>query len=107
MNEQTIILSFLIVAIGFTLFLYIWKVKKEMEYKKDERWQLIQLKAIKIANCLNYILILFVAIADTVLLFSDIRITLTLDRFFLYIVLFVGLHNMIESFALRYFDKRL
>ncbi|WP_279233071.1 hypothetical protein [Clostridium niameyense] len=42
MNEQTIILFFLIVGTGITLFLYVWKAKKDIDYKKDERWQLIQ-----------------------------------------------------------------
>jgi len=107
MNEQTIILFFLIVGTGITLFLYLWKAKKEIEYKKDERWQLIQNKANNAANYLNYFLIIFLAVGDTVLLFSDIQITLTLNRVFTYGILFIGLRNAIEMFALRYFDKRL
>ena len=39
MNEQITILFFLIVGMGITLFLYLWKAKKEVDYKKDERWQ--------------------------------------------------------------------
>ena len=42
MNEQTIILFFLIVSLGVTLSLYIFKAKKQMNYMGDERWEMIQ-----------------------------------------------------------------
>ena len=45
MNEQTIILIFLVMALGITLWLYILKAIKQVNYKGDERWKLIQLKA--------------------------------------------------------------
>lgn len=107
MNDQTTILFFLIVGTGITLFLYLWKAKKEIDYKKDERWQLIQNKANNVANYLNYILIVFLAVGEAVLLFSDIQITLTLNRVVTYGILFIGLRNAIELFALRYFDKQM
>jgi len=107
MNEQAIISFFLIVFTGITLFLYIWKAKKEIEYKKDERWQVIQNKANNAANYSNYILIVLLAVGEAILTFSDIQITLTLNRVLIYGVLFIGLHNAIELFALRYFDNQL
>lgn len=107
MNEQAVILFFLIFGLGITLFLYMWKAKKEIEYKKDERWQFIQNKANNAANYLNYILIVFLAVVDTVLLFSHIQMTLTLNRILIYGVLFIALRNAIELFALRYFDKQM
>ncbi|MBU3208942.1 hypothetical protein KPL28_04710 [Clostridium algidicarnis] len=107
MNEQTIILFFVILGTGITLFLYLWKAKKNVDYKKDERWQLIQNKANNAANYLNYIFIVFLAVGETVLLFSDIQITLTLNRVLIYGALFIGLRNAIELFTLRYFDKRM
>jgi len=107
MNEQIIILLFLILGTGITIFLYVWKAKKEIDYKKDERWQLIQNKANNTANYSNYILIVFLAIGDTILVFSDIHITLTLNRVFTYGLCFIGLRNAIELFALRYFDNQL
>ena len=107
MNEQITILFFLIVGMGITLFLYLWKAKKEVDYKKDERWQLIQNKANNVANYLNYILIVFLAIGETILTFSDIQITLTLNRVLIYGILFIGLRNAIELFALRHFDKQI
>lgn len=107
MREQVIILFFIIAALFFTLFLYFWKAKKEIEYKRDERWQLIQLKANRTANLSHYLLILFVAVANTVLMYSDVQITLTLNRLFTYIIIFFGLRNAIEMFALKYYDKQL
>ena len=50
MNEQTIILFFLIVSLGVTLSLYIFKAKKQMNYMGDERWEMIQLKSYRIAS---------------------------------------------------------
>ncbi|WP_125152462.1 hypothetical protein [Clostridium rectalis] len=105
MNEQTIILFFLI--IGTCITLYLWKAKKEIEYKKDERWQLVQNRANNAEKYLYYILIVFVAVIEVVLLFRDIQITFTLNRILIYVVLFIGLRNAIELFALRYFDKQM
>jgi hypothetical protein len=107
MNEQTIILFFLIAATGITLFLYIWKAKKSIEYKNDERWQLIQNKANNMANHSNNILILLLFAGNMVSLFYDIQITFTFNRVLVYGLLFVGLRNVIEVFALGYFDNRL
>jgi hypothetical protein len=107
MNEQTIILFFLIVVTGITIFLYLLKAKKEIEYKKDERWQLVQNKASNVANNINYILIILLAVGETITLFNDIQITFTLNRILIYGSLFIGLRNAIELFALRYFDKQL
>lgn len=107
MIVQTIILLFLIVTLVITLFLYVWKAKKQVEYKGDERWQTIQNRANNTANYLNYVLIIFVAFGMTVLLFYHAPITLTLNRVFLYILLFIGLRNTIELISLKYFDKQL
>ncbi len=107
MNEQAIILFFLIVFTGITLFLYMWKSKKESDYKNDERWQVIQLKANNAANFSNYILIVLIAIGDIVSLFSDIQTTFTFNRVLIYGLLFIGFRNVIEFFALLYFDKRI
>lgn len=106
MTEQTTILFFLIIASGFTLFLYLWKAKKEIEYKKDERWQVIQNKANNAANYSNYILIILLAVGNTISLFSDVP-SFTFNRVLIYASLFIGFRNVIEVFALKYFDKRL
>ncbi|MCY6958440.1 hypothetical protein [Clostridium brassicae] len=107
MNEQTTIVFFLIVGTIITLFLYIWKAKKEINYKKDERWQFIQNKANNVANYSNQILIVFVVVIDIIAAFSDVQMTFTLDRIITYVIIFIGLRNAIELFALKYFDKRM
>lgn len=107
MFEQAIILFFLIIFTGMTLFLYIWKAKKEINYKGDERWQLIQIKSNTTANYSNNLLILVLFIAEMVELFSNIQIVLTLNRVLTFGILFVGLRNTLELLSLLYFDKQL
>ena len=107
MNEQTILLLFIILSIGITIFLYVWKSKKEIDYKNDERWQLIKNKANDVANKLNYILIVFLAIVQTISINYDINITFTLNRLMTYGIYFIGLRNAIELFALKYFDDQI
>ena len=107
MNEQIIIIILLILGIGITLFLYLWKAKKEICYKGDERWQLIQNKAIITANYLNYVLLVLLAVGQGVSLFSDIQIIFTLNRVLTYGILFITLRNAIELSALRYFDMKI
>ena len=94
MNEQIIILIFLVLALGATLWLYILKAKKQVEYKGDERWLTIQLKANQSANIANWTLIILLAIATSVPLFIDIQIMFTLDRVILFGELFIGLRNL-------------
>lgn len=107
MAEQMIILIFLIAGVGATLFLYLWKAKKEMEYKRDERWQLIQLKSNHTANYVNYVLIVLLAVGEAITLFSDVTVTFTFNRLLTFGTLFLALRNAIELAALFHFDKRL
>ena len=53
MNEQIILLIFLVAALAVTLGLYFLKAKKQIQYKGDERWKLIQLNANNAANISN------------------------------------------------------
>ena len=77
MNEQIIILTFLIIAVGATLLLYISKAVKQVKYKGDERWQLIQLRANTVANIVNGGLIILLAILP---LFINSQTTFTFQR---------------------------
>lgn len=107
MNEQKIILFFMILSMGITIFLSNWKTKKEVEYKKDERWQLIKNKANDAANQSNYILVLVLAIGQIISINCAMEITITITRLFIYGMYFVGLRNAIELFALRYYDNQI
>ena len=108
MNEQHIFLLFLIPGAVITIYLPFWKAKKEVAYKKDERWQLIQNKANDVVNYLNYILlVLLIFVGQIITINYDIEITFTLNRLCTYGVCFIELRNMVELFALRYFDNRI
>lgn len=106
MNEQLIILISMIIFTIVTIFLYVYKAKNEVRYKKDERWQLIQLKAIKIADFTNYILIVLIAIMYSITLFSCIELTFSLNRVLSIGLIFVGLRNSIECLALLLLDQK-
>lgn len=107
MTEQTIILIFLVLAVGATLWLYFLKAKKEVLYKRDERWQMIQVKANQTANIANWILIVLVFVGTLIPLFSDTEIVFTLQRVTIFGEFFIGLRNLLELVAIKYFDKQL
>lgn len=105
MNEQTIILLFMVLFAGITILLYVWKAKKEISYKGDEGWQLIKNKANNVASYLTYVLIILLVIGGIILVFYDININIPLSRVFIYVLCLIGLRNTIEMFALIHFDK--
>ena len=104
MNEQIIILVFLIIALGITLWLYISKAKKQVKYRGDERWQLIQLKASNTANLAHTIMIIKNAVLP---LLKNKQTTETLKLDSIFALLYIGIRNLIELVATIYFDKRL
>lgn len=107
MTEQMIILIFLVLALAVTFWLYFLKAKKEVEYKKDERWQTIQLKANQTANIANSILILLVFVGTLIPFFIDTEIVFTLQRVTIFGVFFIGMRNLLELVAIKYFDKQI
>ena len=104
MNEQAILLFFLILALGVTLWLYLLKARKSIAYKDDERWQLIQVKAGRAANLADVILILLLVFLP---LFLDTQMQLPLQRFLTFGMLFIGLRNLLELAAIFSFDRQL
>ena len=104
MSEQTILLIFLVMALGITLWLYILKAIKQVNYKGDERWKLIQLKANNAANLAHSILIVLIAILP---LFINMQTTVTLQRVSIFALLYIGIRNLIELVATIYLDKQL
>ncbi|MFA9376553.1 MAG: hypothetical protein ACERKZ_07345 [Lachnotalea sp.] len=104
MNEQAIILIFLLLGLGGTLWLYFLKAIKQVKYMGDERWGLIQLKANNIANIANGILIILLVFAP---LFVDSQTTFTLQRVITLGLFYLGVRNLIELFGVIYFDKKL
>lgn len=103
MNEQTILLIFLVAALVVTLGLYFLKARKQMQYKGDERWKLIQLNANNAANISNTVLIILLVVLA---LFTDSQMTFTLQRVVTFALIYIGIRNLIELIATIYFDKR-
>ena len=104
MNEQTIILFFLIVPLGVTLSLYIFKAKKQMNYMGDERWEMIQLKSYRIASISTWLLIIVLLILP---IFVDSQSTITIQRLTIFCLFYIGARNLLELSAIIYFDKQL
>ena len=103
MNEQTILLIFLVAALVVTLGLYFLKARKQMQYKGDERWKLIQLNANNAANISNTVLIILLVVLA---LFTDSQMTFTLQRVVTFALIYIVIRNLIELVATIYFDKR-
>ena len=105
MNKQTIILFFLIVSLGVTLSLYIFKAKKQMNYMGgDERWEMIQLKSYRIASISTWLLIIVLLILP---IFVDSQSTITIQRLTIFCLFYIGARNLLELSAIIYFDKQL
>jgi len=107
MTEKIILLVFLIFGTVTTLYLYILKANRHIYYKNDERWGFIQNKANNVLSYSNEVLIVLVIVMEIISEFSNIQMTFTLDRVLTYIIIFIGLRNGAELFALKYFDKRV
>lgn len=104
MNEQTIFLIFLVTALAATLGLSILKAINQIKYKGDERWNMIQLKAANFAGITLWLLIVLIVLLP---MFIDTQTTFTFQRISIFVLLYVGVHNLFELTAIYYFDKQL
>ena len=84
-----------------------YKRKKECEYKKDERWSLVQDKADKIISKYYEWLIAIVAIGTVALVFVDLEVYLSLDRVFSILFIMLTSRYIVELFALRFYDSKI
>ncbi|MFV0529591.1 MAG: hypothetical protein ACK5MN_12865 [Lachnospiraceae bacterium] len=107
MFEQKIILFLLIILAAATVYLYIWKAKKEVEYRGDERWQEIQNRANAAANLVNYLAVILLAAGSMATEFADLKIMFTLNRVLTIGLIFFGLRNGVEVFALHYYNRKI
>ena len=104
MNEQTILLILLVLALGVTLWLYILKAVKQVKYKGDERWKMIQLHAMTTADKTNAILILLLVLAP---IFIGGETLFTLNRICTLGAVYIGIRNLFELTGIYYHDRRL
>ena len=105
--EQTMLLIFLALGLAVTLFLYLWKAKKQAKYRGDERWEAVQNRANRIANGANYILILSLVLVDLALMILEKDLTLSWGRISILGLLFISLRNAMELIALKVYDNRM
>ena len=101
MNEQIVLLILLIAALAVTLGLYILKARKEVQYKGDERWETIQVKAGDAANTILLVLLIVLQVV------VDTQATITIQRAITCALLFIGLRNLLELVATLYFDRQM
>ena len=103
-NDQLFILLMMAFALISTILLYCYEAKKNVEYKNDERWQLVLLKAKKIAHHMN-ILLLIVAVYTCYMIDKNISISLT--RLSCLCLIYLGINNFLELMGVFYYNKRL
>ena len=104
MTEQTLLLLCLFCALAATLGLYILKAFKQTQYRGDERWQAVQLKADAAANATNWLL-LFLLLGASI--FADGESTFTLNRIGTLYMIYFGFRNLVELAAVLFFDRQL
>lgn len=105
MNEQIIILLLSISILAVTLFLYIWRAYKQVQYKNDERWQHVLLKSKTVADFSNWILITVIAILIANPATNEL--TFSVNRILLFGLSYFGLHNLFELIGLIYYNHSL
>ncbi len=104
MDEQKVLLILMILAVAVTLGLYFFKAFKQVRYKGDERWRLIQLKANNAANLANWVLIVILFVMQITV---DLTDTVPLQRMVTCGLLYIGARNLIELCATFIYDKTL
>lgn len=103
MNEQRVLLVLMIAALAVTLDLYIFKAVKQVKYKGDERWSMIQLKANNAANLINWVLLVALFVAQVA---ADSTAAVTVSRVVTLGLLYIGARNLIELCATLVYDRR-
>ncbi|MDH6363681.1 Na+/H+ antiporter NhaD/arsenite permease-like protein [Enterococcus sp. PF1-24] len=81
--------------------------KRETEYKNDERWKKIRLKAIQTSNIYYKVLLFIIAVLIGWFSFekTSYPISLSICLISIFIVVITG--QIIEIFAIKYYDKKI
>lgn len=106
--SQGFILVVLLILVAFLAADSRFKDKKQMEYKNDERWKLILMKANKILMLYFYTIFLILTFGYIYFaVFSTSSPTVALRTVFAFAFYLFILRNVIEYIALRYYDNAL
>ena len=103
MNEQKVLLILMILAVAVTLGLYIFKAVKQVKYKGDERWSMIQLKVNNAANRINWVLLVALFVVQVSV---DTAAIVTVSRVVTLGLLYIGARNLVELCATFVYDRR-
>ena len=104
MNEQKVFLIVIMMAVVATIGLYVLKAIKQVKYKNDERWNQIQLKAVRVADIINWALVVLLFVLQiTVKTDSFIAI----ERLVTYGLIYFGLRNLLELCGIVFFDSQM
>jgi len=106
MVKQIISMFVSVAVLVIVLGLFFWKRKKNTEYKDDERWQTVQDEADKVANSAVLIALLLVIMGATIAGLFNVQITMPLSLVATCGMLFLGLRDATEIFALNHFNKQ-
>lgn len=105
MNTQIIILTLTIIALIFTLGMYIYRAVKQVKYKDDERWRNVLLHAKKTAEISNWLLIIVIFICMSIPSIQEYLIPLKRVTFLG--LLYFGIRNLLEWIGIVYYDNAL
>lgn len=98
---------YLSIIVFFIIQLLNYRKKKSREYKWDERWKAITMKASVIVMCYFKLLGVLIMIGFCFIVFFDIQYELSLADFFRIGTYILFFEYPVEYFALRYYDKVL
>ncbi len=105
--RQTILLLLTLAMLAAFLYGLHYRAQKEMQYKNDERWHLIQLKAGQIAYHYFQGLVVLIAVGITYLLFLPEPVLISLEKALTTSFNLIILGQLIEAAALKYYDRQM
>lgn len=104
MNEQKILLIVLVAAVAVTIGLYVLKAIKQVRYRNDERWNQIQLRAIQIADIINWALVVFLFVLQMT---AKTNSSISISRLVTCGLIYFGLRNLLELCGIAFFDRSM
>ncbi|AIQ52937.1 hypothetical protein [Paenibacillus sp. FSL R7-0331] len=105
--SKLIVLLLIIIVGGSHLYLNIYKAKKQIDYRNDERWQAIQIKTNAIGSRYNDFLVLGIAVGLVVSLFVEYKINISFDEILIYSFLALSFQKVVEMIAISIYNSKM
>ncbi|MCH4171136.1 MAG: hypothetical protein LKF36_07925 [Lactobacillus sp.] len=106
--SQPLILTIIIILMVAYFYNLHYRAKKQIQYKNDERWREIELRASRMGYKFFEYLVILIAIGMVYLTFmpaANIDISLSRTLFIGFAVIILG--QLVEMVALKVFDSRM